>query len=406
MMLRRWNFTFVLLALAGMPSMVSAEPAAPAKTAAEKPAGWKVKVQDYAKGVAVDVAVPAPRPRSSSALNSCYRPPELGERPDEYRPAKGIHKFDAPIKIDSLQPAAAVDPALRGAIRRVDVPNGQKVIALTFDLCEQRGEIAGYDGRIIDYLRQQGVKATLFVGGKWMVSHPERIRQLMLDPQFEIANHSETHRNLRLLTPAVARQEILAPEQAYQNARTGLAGDQCIANVASGVSDLPERPHLFRFPYGACNDASLAAVNDAGLLAIQWDVSTGDPDPHQSAAAVANAMVKRTKPGSIVVSHANGRGWHTAEALPLAIPKLKAAGYKFVTVSELLSMGKPVIAQTCFDSRPGDTNRYDFVGAFRNRITPSAVVASNASGEAKPAKAPKLKAKPASHEAPPVDGAN
>ena len=66
-----------------------------------------------------------------------------------------------------------------------------------------------------------------------------------------------------------------------------------------------------------------------------------------------------TRPGSIIIAHANGRGYHTAAALPLAIPKLKALGYEFVTVSELLAAGRPVVASTCYDSRPGDTDRYD-----------------------------------------------
>jgi hypothetical protein len=34
-------------------------------------------------------------------------------------------------------------------------------------------------------------------------------------------------------------------------------------------------------------------------------------------------------------------------------------GFEFVTVSELLDAGTPVVSQTCFDSRPGDTDRYD-----------------------------------------------
>ena len=34
----------------------------------------------------------------------------------------------------------------RGVIRRVKLPAGQKLVALTFDLCEQASEIAGYQG--------------------------------------------------------------------------------------------------------------------------------------------------------------------------------------------------------------------------------------------------------------------
>jgi peptidoglycan/xylan/chitin deacetylase (PgdA/CDA1 family) len=300
--------------------------------------------------------------------HACFSPAALAGVPGEQIAAKGNHTFDAPTKIGDFKEAAGVANSLRGSIRRVDVPNGEKVIALTFDLCEQRGEIAGYDGRIIDYLRLQGVKATFFAGGKWMASHQTRTEQLMLDPLFEIGNHTETHANLRLLGPAAVRQQVLAPQKVYEDTRARLAANQCVASSPSAMNSIPAQPKLFRFPYGACNAASMKAMNDAGMLAIQWDVATGDPDPHISAARIAAAMVNQAKPGSIIVSHANGRGWHTAEALPIAIPKLKAKGYKFVTVSELIAMGKPVITAECYDRKPGDTNRYDFFWALHRPL--------------------------------------
>ena len=283
--------------------------------------------------------------------------------PGEERPVKGNHRFDAAEPDRALASFAPIPAHLRGSIRRVELPKGsRKLVALTFDLCEQPGEVAGYDGAIFDYLRSQKIKATLFTGGKWMRSHPERFQQLLGDPLFEIANHASAHRNLRLLTGAALRNEIVGPQRAYEAIRSQAAQQQCFAPT---VSRLPERLGLFRFPYGACNAASLAAVNDEGLLAIQWDVATGDPSPGTNAGEIAHAIVRGVKPGSIVISHANGRGFHTAEGLPLAIPKLRAAGYEFVTVSELLAAGTPVIASSCYDSRPGDTDRYDHLLGLR-----------------------------------------
>ncbi|MFT3730884.1 MAG: polysaccharide deacetylase family protein [Hyphomicrobium sp.] len=332
--------------------------------------------------------------RDDALQHACYSPALLAGVPGEEKVSRGVHTFDASIKIDGLPAAQPVPDALRGSIRRVDVPKGEKVIALTFDLCEQRGEIAGYDGRIFDYLRQQGVKATFFAGGKWIVSHRARTEQLMLDPLFEIGNHTETHANLRLLNDAAIRQQVLAPQKAYQDARADLASKQCVASSAEGLRDVPPLPTLFRFPYGTCNEASLKAVNDAGMLAIQWDVATGDPDPHEAAERIAAAMVNEAKPGSIIVNHANGRGWHTADALLIAIPKLKAKGFKFVTVSELMAMGKPVIKSECYDRKPGDVNRYDFLWALQKPLNtnakPGAKVAfspasgSKAAGKKKP----------------------
>jgi len=262
---------------------------------------------------------------------------------------------------DLASAPAPTRAAITGAIRRVVLPAGKKLIALTFDLCETAGETAGYDGGIIDYLRLQRVKATYFAGGRWMVSHKERAEQLLSDPLFEVGTHGWAHRNTRLIGGGELRREIFSPTIAYSSLRSGLSQAQCAAAHASAFSAIPERPTLFRFPFGACNAESLQAVAEAGLVAIQWDVPTGDPSPNRSARAIAEAMIRNARPGSIIILHANGRGYHTAEALPIAIPALRAKGFEFVTISELIAAGKPVVSETCYDTHPGDTDKYDFL---------------------------------------------
>lgn len=328
-----------------------------------------VKLQSRLALAAVLLLIPgatAARAGGSTLQSACFAPDSLQALEGEKQITRGDRRFDLPPKpetavIAATPPAPAIEAARRGAIRRVELPKGEKLIALTFDLCEQRGEVAGYDGALVDYLRREKIRATLFAGGKWMRSHAARTEQLMTDPLFEIANHGENHRNLRLLDGPNVQAEITGPQLAYQSARRRLSTTQCAARVEGGLDAVAPRIALFRFPFGACNPAAMGAVNDAGLLAIQWDVSAGDPDPGQTPQMIANAIVRNIKPGSIVVAHGNGRGWNTAAALPLAIPKLKAMGYSFVTVSELLARGKPVIADSCYNARPGDTDRYDFL---------------------------------------------
>jgi peptidoglycan/xylan/chitin deacetylase (PgdA/CDA1 family) len=122
----------------------------------------------------------------------------------------------------------------------------------------------------------------------------------------------------------------------------------------------PRRLGLMRFPYGACSPAALSEVAQQGLLPIQWDVSSGDPTVGLSAQGIQQQVLSNVAPGSIVLFHANGRGWHTEGALPAVIAGLKAQGYEFVTVSELLAAGEPVTSPTCYDSRPGDADRWPF----------------------------------------------
>lgn len=161
------------------------------------------------------------------------------------------------------------------------------------------------------------------------------------------------------------RDEIGAAQVAYAKVHRKLVANQCIPPdgpiKVKGLSTIAGQPWLFRFPFGACDPKSLQAVSQAGLLAIQWDVSSGDPLRTLSPARMADAVVKGVRRGSIVLFHANGRGWSTAQALRMIIPRLRDEKYELVTVTELLNTedAKPVRMPTCYDSRPGDTEHYD-----------------------------------------------
>jgi peptidoglycan/xylan/chitin deacetylase (PgdA/CDA1 family) len=313
----------------------------------------------------------------------CWTREQLAARPGENAIRKYVDGAYVPLPGGSFG-ADPVPDAMRGSIRRVDLPRGENKIAFTFDLCEQPYEIAGYDGAVVDVLRAEGVRATFFGGGKWIATHPERARQLIADALFEMGNHTWEHRNLRLLSGKALHDEIAGAQIAYAKAFADLDHRQCLPPRRQPALGIPVRhgqPSLFRFPFGACNPESLRAVGDAGLLAIQWDVSSGDPMKGLSAARMAEDLLGAVRPGSIVLFHANGRGWQTATALRLVIPALKRRGFAFVTVSELLTTAgaRPVIEPTCFDSRPGDTNRYDGLAArlegayraFRGRHAPA-----------------------------------
>ena len=294
-----------------------------------------------------------------SAQALCWPPDALAAKPDERAPHRLVgHPDTRPLS----RPLAAFTPtpdALAGSIRRVKIKDGRKLIALTFDLCEAKGEVSGYDGAIIDTLRQNDVKATFFAGGKWLLDHGERAQQLLADPNFEIGNHNWSHANVRRLDTPGTLAEVTNAQIAYEKTRADLGKRQCLAATPAALSNVPQRAGLYRFPYGACNAEALRTVAGQGLLAIQWDVSMADPVLAQTGERIVKTVLERVKPGSIIIGHANGRGAHTNDALPVLIPELKKRGFEFVTVSELLAAGEPEISQECYDVKPGDVNRYD-----------------------------------------------
>jgi hypothetical protein len=145
--------------------------------------------------------------------------------------------------------------------------------------------------------------------------------------------------------------------------REELVARQCLASDGRPAEQrAPKRISLFRFPFGACNPQALDAVGEMGLRAIQWDIASGDPWIGQTPELMAKAIGASAKPGSIVVFHANGRGRHTASALPIIVEELKAQGFGFATVSELLkvgAVGEREAPAICYDTRPGDADKYD-----------------------------------------------
>lgn len=193
-----------------------------------------------------------------------------------------------------------------------------------------------------------------------MHSHPGEAMQLMADPLFEIGNHSWNHKNLATLGDGAAREQVRRTQVQYAALRQHLAIQPCALSAgAEEMSRIPALPVLFRFPYGRCTHGSLRVVEAEGLVSVQWDVVSGDPSTQQTPERMAQQVLRRVKPGSIVVFHANGRGRHTARALPHIITRLQTQGYEFLTVSELLASGHPITTTECYEWRPGDNLRYD-----------------------------------------------
>ena len=298
---------------------------------------------------------------SAAVLSALWSPESLRAAPAE----RHSGKLGPP---DRSPPAATVSPQLpplperlAGSIRRVNT-HGAKLVALTFDLCELADQHSGYDGAVVEALRAAGAKATFFAGGKWMRSHPERAMQLMADPLFEIGNHAWTHGNFGRLDSAAMRDEIAWTQAEYALLREKIAAMARERGVAAAeIAKIPAAPVLFRFPYGRCSREALAMLASMGLAAVQWSLTTGDPDPASTPERILQNVPERVRPGDIVIGHANGNGHGTGEALPRLLAELTRRGYRFVTVSELLAAGEPVVASDCYDSHPGDTARYDAI---------------------------------------------
>jgi len=226
----------------------------------------------------------------------------------------------SPLPYEIREPGLTPAPKLAAVPPQVikHGPRRKKRIALTFDACStQTG--SRFDERVIRTLIDLKVPATLFLGGNWMEDHPDETMELARYPQFELANHTYLHPHMTRVDDERAREEIT---------RT-----QDILYTLTGRT-----ARLFRAPYGELDGRVTKLVGELGLISVQFDLASGDPDPHISAKRLVEYVSDRARNGSIIVMHMNGRGWKTAEALPRIIIRLKKKGYKLMTVSDMMAL--------------------------------------------------------------------
>lgn len=276
---------------------------------------------------------------------------------------------NAPSRTAPVESAPRLPDAWRGIIRRVQLPAGDKRVALTFDLCERAATVSGYDARLVDALRAANAKATFFAGGKWMRSHPERTLQLLADRRFEFGSHTWSHANMEV-APAEFRQRQLD----WTAAQYELLSEELDRRLAAkGMAPMGRGPlRLFRLPYGRGGEGVAKLLNHNGLAVIQWDVvgEGGQGNAQARAQAIADAV----RPGSIVLLHANAVPKDTAEVLRRLLPLLARKGYATATVGELLAAGHAQTVPEGFFSFPGDNRIYDdmFAGwGTGERLKPS-----------------------------------
>lgn len=175
---------------------------------------------------------------------------------------------------------------------------------------------------MIEVLLAEKVPATLFMSGQWVEKNPEKTKLLSSKPQFEIAAHSYYHPHMT--------------EKSDDRDMRELKRTQALIKKVTGKT-----PLYFRPPYGEADERVVKLAAKEGLVTVEYDIASGDPDPTLSTARIVRVVLRDAKGGSIIVFHMNGNGVHTAEALPQIIEGLRNKGFTLVTVGELLKEDKP-----------------------------------------------------------------
>lgn len=182
---------------------------------------------------------------------------------------------------------------------------GGKLIALTFD--DGPGP---YTRRLLEGLAKRGVKATFFMLGQQAENY-DVTAGLVRDAGHQIASHTYDHPQLSKKTDSQVRWQISHTAD--------------ILNRITGYGT----HYLVRPPYGDYNSRVLSLLDNPAIL---WSVDPLDWK-YRNADTVCTNIVNGAHDGAIVLAHDIHST--TVDGVLMAIDKLQAKGYEFVTVNEL-----------------------------------------------------------------------
>ena len=193
------------------------------------------------------------------------------------------------------------------------IETNEKAIALTFD----DGPHPYLTPQILDVLDDYDAKATFFVVGSMARAYPDVLKEVSKRGH-EIGNHTYTHLPESTSGCEKLKKEIIDTELT-------------ILEIAL------QQTSLFRPPTGYVCKSAVEMTGELGYKTIVWDIDTKDW-AHTSPQKILAEVKKYAKNGSIILFHDFiGKDSPTVDALNLVLPWLKDQGYRFVTVSEMMS---------------------------------------------------------------------
>jgi peptidoglycan/xylan/chitin deacetylase (PgdA/CDA1 family) len=199
----------------------------------------------------------------------------------------------------------------------------EKVVSLTLDACgSAKGK--GFDAKLINFLIQEQIPATLFINARWIDANMDLFKQLAKNPLFEIANHGLLHR------PA-----SVSGRSVYGIAGTRNVSEQVdeIEGNAQKIAQLTgKRTRYYRSGTAYYDDIAVKVAERLGHAVIGFSI-LGDAGATYSRKQVKSALLN-ARSGDIAILHMNHPAGGTAEGVIDAVPELRRLGFRFAKLSE------------------------------------------------------------------------
>ena len=264
------------------------------------------------------VSTPTPGPPATPTPTATPTPSPVPT--EEPTPTTVPTPTAAPSPPTSTPTAAPTSPPVTAPARIIAKgDSSRQVVSLTFDAGSDRG----YTEMILDTLRDNGVRASWGMTGRWAEQNPDLIRRIA-DEGHDFINHSYDHGSFTGLSTGGA--PLTRAQRWEQLDRT-----EAVIHELTGMSTKP----YFRPPFG---DYDASVNEDIGARGYRYNVMwTVDSRGWMglSADAIVDRCLELHEPGAIYIFHV-GSASEDGPALQRIIDGLREHGYAFETVAEIV----------------------------------------------------------------------
>jgi peptidoglycan-N-acetylmuramic acid deacetylase len=192
--------------------------------------------------------------------------------------------------------------------------SSDKRLYLTFDAGYENGNVE----IILDTLKAEKIPAAFFLLDNIIINNKDLVIR-MLNEGHLVCNHTSKHLDV---TKCETVDEF----------RTELERLENVFKECTGV----EMPKYFRAPEGKFSESSMKFASQLGYKTIFWSFAYADwdNDKQMSASAAKEKIMSNIHNGEIMLLHPTSKT--NAEILSDIICELKAQGYRFGTLDELV----------------------------------------------------------------------
>jgi peptidoglycan/xylan/chitin deacetylase (PgdA/CDA1 family) len=191
---------------------------------------------------------------------------------------------------ETSAPAASAEPTEAVAAPVIDVYGGplgtrnltgSDAVALTFD----DGPSPEWTPKVLDMLRERGIKAMFCMIGTYAEAYPELVADIVHEGH-TVCNHSWFHEfDLGTWNESELRANLQRTNDAIVKAAPG-------AEV-----------RYFRHPGGRWTDRAIGVAADMGMESLHWAVDPSDWDSATTAAQIRDRVIDATSSGAVVLLH-------------------------------------------------------------------------------------------------------